>query len=223
MFVVSEIDARVRTDEGGNLVLPTVVRVNKFDDDSVADFARSFTAVVDSGQPIVPIVIDSFGGDVYSLMAMVDIIRASKVPVATVVTGKAMSAGAVLFSCGSEGYRFVGPNATIMIHDVSTGGEPDKKVEEVKADSEETTRINNRMYDVLSENCGKPVGYFMKLANAKHRVDWYLSPQDAIKHNLANHIGVPTLTFAVRAEYKLSLEAQRSISSIETSLPKKRR
>ena len=44
-----------------------------------------------SGQKVVPIEIDSFGGQVYSLMSMIAAIKASRIPLATIVQGKAIS------------------------------------------------------------------------------------------------------------------------------------
>jgi hypothetical protein len=66
---------------------------------------------------------------------MVANIKASNIPVATIVEGKAMSCGALLFSYGASGYRFMDKHATIMIHDVSSGARG--KIEEIKADAKD--------------------------------------------------------------------------------------
>ena len=95
-----------------------------------------------SGQPVIPVIIDSYGGQVYSLMSMISDIKHSKIPVATIVQGKAMSCGAILFSFGTEGYRYMDPDATLMIHDVSSM--EIGKVEEIKASAEETERLNQK-------------------------------------------------------------------------------
>ena len=101
---------------------PIIIRVNKFDEKSATDFATKMALAHNSGQQVIPIVIDSYGGQVYSLMSMVAAIEASDLPVATIVEGKAMSCGAVLLTFGEQGMRFAAPNATVMIHDVSSGG-----------------------------------------------------------------------------------------------------
>ena len=75
-----------------------------------------------TGQKVIPVVIDSYGGQVYSLMSMIAAIESAELPVATIVEGKAMSCGAVLLSFGEQGMRFADPHATVMIHDVSSGG-----------------------------------------------------------------------------------------------------
>ena len=73
--------------------LPIVIRVRKFDEVAAKEFSNSINKAQNSGQPIVPVVIDSYGGQVYSLMSMISDIRHSKIPVATIVQGKAMSCG----------------------------------------------------------------------------------------------------------------------------------
>ena len=129
--------------------LPTIIRVNKFDESAAKAFSAAMTRAQNTGQPVVPVIIDSYGGQVYSLMSMISDIEHSKVPVATIVQGKAMSCGAILFSFGAEGYRYMDPHATLMIHDVSSM--KFGKVEEVKAGAEETERLNKRVPDLKIE------------------------------------------------------------------------
>ena len=100
--------------------LPVVIRVRKFDEPAAKAFSDEMARAQNSGQPIIPIIIDSYGGQVYSLMSMISDIKHSRIPVATIVQGKAMSCGAILFSFGAEGMRYMDPDATVMIHDVSS-------------------------------------------------------------------------------------------------------
>jgi ATP-dependent Clp protease protease subunit len=156
-----------------------------------------------SGQSIIPIVINSYGGDVYALFSMVDQINSCKVPVATIVEGKAMSAGAVLFTCGAEGHRYIAPNATLMIHEVSSwsGG----KNEEIKASSIEVDRLNERLMKLMAKNCGKKDNYFIDLVHEKRHADWFLTPQECLQHNIATVIGCPgfEVTFSMDSKFGL--------------------
>ena len=113
---------------------PVIVTVNKFDEDSAKEFRTKVAMAHNTGQKIIPVIIDSYGGQVYSLMSMISTIKNSELPIATIVEGKAMSCGAILLSFGTEGYRFVDKDATVMIHDVSSGQLG--KVEEVVAEGE---------------------------------------------------------------------------------------
>jgi ATP-dependent Clp protease protease subunit len=180
---------------------PIIIRVNKFDEDSAKEFNQHMSIAQCTGQNVIPVVIDSYGGQVYSLMSMIGAIRSSKIPVATVVEGKAMSCGALLFSFGAEGMRYMDPDATLMIHDVSTGAIG--KIEEVKADAKEGERLNKKVYEMMARNCGKPADYFLKLVHDRGHADWYLEAQEAKTHNLANELRIPTLTCKVDLKYIL--------------------
>ena len=120
---------------------PVIIRVNKFDEKAAQDFNNKMAAAQSTGQKVVPVIIDSYGGQVYSLMSMISAIKSSEIPVATIVEGKAMSCGAVLLSFGEQGMRFADPDATVMIHDVSSGGYG--KIEELKADVKEAERLDD--------------------------------------------------------------------------------
>ena len=123
---------------------PVIIRVNKFDEDSANKFQLEIAQAHNTGQKVIPVIIDSYGGQVYSLMTMISAIKHAEIPVATIVEGKAMSCGAVLLTFGEEGMRFADPDATIMIHDVSSGGYG--KVEELKASSEEAGRLDDKIF-----------------------------------------------------------------------------
>jgi ATP-dependent Clp protease protease subunit len=180
---------------------PIIIRVNKFDEDSAKEFTDAMSRAQNTGQTVIPIVIDSYGGQVYSLMAMIAAIKASRVPVATIIEGKAMSCGAILFSFGAEGKRYMDPDATLMIHDVSSGAWG--KVEEIKADAKEVERLNKKVYEMMARNCGKPSDYFLKMVHERGHADWYLDATEAKGHNLANELRIPTLTCKIDLNYIL--------------------
>lgn len=151
-----------------------------------------------SKQGILPIVIDTYGGSVYSLLSMIDGIKSLKLPVATIVESKAMSCGAILFTFGKEGYRFVNQHATVMIHDVSTHAWG--KIEDVKTSATEGDRLNEMVYKMMAQNCGQPDSYFYDMVSKIRGGDLYLSPEDCVKHKLANRIHAPTLSYKVSVD-----------------------
>ena len=177
---------------------PVIIRVNKFDEESAKKFDQEFAQAHNTGQKVIPVVIDSYGGQVYSLMAMISSISHSELPVATIVEGKAMSCGAVLFSFGTQGYRFMDPNATVMIHDVSSMDMG--KVEELKAGALEADRLNTIIYTMMAQNCGKKDDYFMKIVDKKKHADWFLDAKQAKRHGMANHLRVPKLNINVTVD-----------------------
>jgi len=180
---------------------PIIIRVNKFDEESAKKFNDEIALAHNTGQDVIPVVIDSYGGQVYSLMAMISAIRNAEIPVATIIEGKAMSCGAILFSFGEEGRRFMDPNATVMIHDVSSMDMG--KVEELKAGAKEADRLNGIVYKMMAQNCGKKDDYFMKIVDKKKHADWFLDAIEAKKHGLANHLRVPKLSITVEVNIDL--------------------
>ena len=180
--------------------LPTIIRVRKFDDPAAKEFSNLMMKAQNTGQPVVPVIIDSYGGQVYSLMSMISDIRHSKVPVATIVQGKAMSCGAILFSFGADGRRYMDPDATVMIHDVSSMNWG--KIEEIKAGAEETERLNQKVYQMMAENCGHHKDYFLDMIHEKGHADWFLDADEARKHNLANHLHVPEMKIETKVNFK---------------------
>lgn len=197
------VDERIKIKNVSDLLKhDVVIYVNKFNEDAVDEFATAFAAAHETGQEIIPIVIDSYGGQVYSLLAMVDLIKSSDKTIATIVMGKAMSCGAVLLTCGTEGYRFASPTSTIMIHDVSSGAWG--KIEEMKADVKEGERLNKIIFDLMDKNCGLKKNTLLdKLRKEQNSTDWYLTPTQAKKLNVVNHVKVPKLITTVSVKTEL--------------------
>lgn len=191
------IDPKVRV-PAEVLQLPHVVQVRgEFCEEMAEDFANAMNAAENTGQEVVPVVIDSYGGDVYALLSMIDTIHACSVPVATIVTGKAMSAGAVLLSCGAEGLRFAAPNATIMVHSAWESG-LSGNADQVKVGADELNRLNQKILEVMSRNCGHDKNYFHKIMVQKKNTDWYLNAKEAVKHGLVNHVRLPEFNVNVK-------------------------
>ena len=177
---------------------PTIITVNEFTEESAKKFQDQMSVAQNSGQKVVPVEIDSFGGQVYSLMSMIAAIKASRIPVATIVQGKAMSCGAILASFGEDGLRFMDKDATLMIHDVSSYAFG--KIEDLKADAREADRLNKKVYTMMARNCGKPDDYFTKLIHDKGHADWFLDAEEAKEHGLIDHIRMPEMNIKVTVD-----------------------
>jgi len=208
MRYILDIDPRFKIQEEvvKTWSLPVYISISgDIDEENAKKFRDNLSMTEDaayrSGQEIIPITIDTFGGDVYALMGMIDAIKNCALPIATIIEGKAHSAGAFLFSCGTEGYRFMGPNASLMIHSVSAGYFG--RVEELKTRTEEVVRVNEKLFEIMSQNCGHHPEYFSRIVKEK-QIDWFLTTDEATKHNLANKIHLPT--FKVKAELSYKFE-----------------
>jgi ATP-dependent protease ClpP protease subunit len=195
-----EVDPRIKVRVLPDLIdLPVVIRLKKFNEEGADKFSEELAKAHDTGQPIIPIVVDSYGGQVYSVLGMISEIQSCSLPVATICESKAMSAGSILFGLGNKGLRFMSPHATLMLHEVSS--HQFGKIEDLRADVEEIDRINTYIFELLSKNCGKPKNYFLKMIHGKGHTDWYLSAKDARKHGLCNHIRLPKLNVKISVDY----------------------
>ena len=176
------------------------------DEESARKFVDGLTGAENAArlanQEVLPLVIDSPGGCVYACLQIVDAMQDCSIKIATIVEGKAMSAGAVMFSCGAEGHRYIGPNATVMIHQAAHRG-GGGKVHEVRANANELDRLNEKILKIMAANCGKPAGYFIDKIKKDHgNADWYLDAKTALKENVANHIRLPSFDIQVKMDYK---------------------
>jgi ATP-dependent protease ClpP protease subunit len=60
--------------------------------------------------------INSDGGNLTDAFALMDVMRTSPVPIATVGMGNLMSSAFMIFAAGKKGQRAIGKNTSIMIH-----------------------------------------------------------------------------------------------------------
>lgn len=181
--------------------VPEIIRVNEFEEKNVKEFEESLDKAHMTGQPVIPIIIDSYGGQAHGVMGMIAAIESCRVPVATCLLTKAFSAGALLFCHGTEGYRFMHPDAQLMIHDVAagTGG----KIEEMKSHTNYVNELNNILYRKTSKHLGKQENYLQEQIKKHNHVDWFLNAKEAKKHGIANHLRIPCFNIEVSLKVEL--------------------
>ena len=162
------VDPVIRARHADLIKTPVVVLVQQFNEQGVKDFREDMERAHSTGQPIIPILIDSYGGSVYGCLDMISMLQKASLPVYTVVNGKAMSAGAILFGMGQK--RFMAQNSTLMLHDAATytGG----KIEEIKADAKECDRLNKLIFGLIAKNVGQKENYFYNMIHEKGHADW---------------------------------------------------
>ena len=167
---------------------PILTRVNDFDEWSSRMLSWSIQDTKNNNQKSLALVIDSYGGDAYSLMGMIDIIKNSGLDVITIASAKAMSCGAFLLSFGKK--RYATENATIMIHGMS--GSVSGDVQKAKNKAKELERMNNKAFEMLDKNTNQQPGFWLNKLKENNNNDLYLSAQQALDWGLITDIGVPT-------------------------------
>lgn len=199
MNFITEISPLIKTLE--LKVEPIIIVINEFNEETANTFSEAVSLAHNTGQKVIPVIIDSYGGQAYSLLSMISTIKSSNIPIATIVKGKAMSCGAILSSFGEDGLRFMDKDAVLMIHDVSTAAFG--KVEELKADAREAERLNKKLYTMMARNCGKADDYFLNLIHDKGHADWFLEAEEAKEHNIVQQLRIPRLKGKVSVDIEL--------------------
>ena len=170
---------------------PIVVRIEgEIDDDALEQFRSSFNKAIARNQPLIPVVIHTTGGDVYDALAMMALMQSAPMPVVTIVPSHAYSAGVLLFAAGTKGHRYIGPNATLMMHDTSVE-ELSGNCRTITHEASELKRINTMMYRLLAENCGQRKDFFSRKVRACEGDDLYINAETAHKWKLADHLALP--------------------------------
>ena len=93
--------------------------------------------------------INSEGGDLGDAIGLVDLMRGVGVNVRTLGYGNIMSAAFMIFAAGQKGYRAIGKNTTIMVHQFNDSLEG--KYHDMRAYAKECDRYNKKMEQILSE------------------------------------------------------------------------
>jgi ATP-dependent Clp protease protease subunit len=99
--------------------------------------------------------INSPGGSVYDAMAIYDTMQYVTNDIQTVGIGIQASAAAFLLSSGTKGKRSILPNATVMIHQPSSGTRG--KVTDMEIDLKESLRIKRRLNEIMAKATGQKV------------------------------------------------------------------
>ena len=133
----------------------------------------------ESNEPIT-IFINSYGGALTDLYAIIDTIDVIKSPVITFASGAAYSCGAYLLSCGEQ--RYVTENTDTMFHEVQTitYGSLTKNEEELA----KSRVINDKLLTLFAENTGKTFDEISLLA----KNDYYMSSKQALSFGLVDGI-----------------------------------
>lgn len=124
--------------------------------------------ILDKNLPI-DIIINSYGGDIYSSLAVYDILRmASNNGIKIRTTAfTAMSGGLIIYLAGDERNCLV--NSTLMAHSVSAGVEG--KIEDMVTDLKETKRLQEIMVSILASRTKKSKRFWKK--EIKHKDRFY--------------------------------------------------
>jgi ATP-dependent Clp protease protease subunit len=181
---------------------PVVIYLAGINDTLSQQVIQKTNDIVASQQDIVPVVIDSYGGSVYSAFAILEALRSVKKPVLTYVASKAMSAGGFLSVTGTKGLRYAAPTATFLVHQVASWSIG--KLEDLKVDVAESERLNKLLFAMMDDAAGKRPGYFERQMQKRGNADWFFTAEEALDMGFIDHIGTPEIE--IKASLSVSID-----------------
>jgi ATP-dependent Clp protease, protease subunit len=127
--------------------------------------------------------INSEGGNLGDAIGLVDLMR-GLLSVRTLAYGNLMSAAFIIFAAGEKGYRAVGKNTTIMIHQFNDelGG----KYHDMRAYSKECDRYHEKMAQLLSD-CSNLSAKDVK-SKFLRPTDTWMSAEELVEYGIADII-----------------------------------
>lgn len=196
-----------------NVISPPIVRkldepaiffIQDFEQEKVPEFKTCIEKAFDLDQTILPIYIESYGGEVYTLnyiVALIDKYRKLGMKFSTICDSYAMSCGADLFCYGEENLRFLGEGAHLMFHSSSVGTEG--KIKDVRSNVRQVENMEKDFHAKIDKHLKKKKGFMEKLIYRDGGADVYVSAKEATELGLAT-IGTPK--FSIELETKIKVE-----------------
>lgn len=192
------------------IIHPKSFYLTEFSSGSVRALSTRISEAIDLGQGIFPIFIESMGGDMSSLKAMMSILASAKrkgLKISTITSGEAASAGAFIFCLGDDGLRFMGDHAHIMIHGIQVSSVPDGRASEQKELFNEIMKEEQELLQVVSSNLKGPRNkdWLKKELHKRKDIDWFLNAKEALDIGIAHYIGLPTFSLKLTSEISVVL------------------
>ncbi|KUI99753.1 ATP-dependent Clp endopeptidase proteolytic subunit ClpP [Vibrio sp. MEBiC08052] len=126
--------------------------------------------------------INSPGGSVDAGLSIYDTMEFIKPDVSTVCMGQACSMGAFLLAGGTDGKRFMLPNARAMIHQPlgGFGGQ----ASDIQIHTQEILKIKQKLNDLLAKHTGQPLDVIERDTDR----DNFMSAQQAVDYGLVDAV-----------------------------------
>lgn len=171
IILSSEVD-----DASVSEIIQYICDINDFDDEGEEN-------LVEYERKPLKLIVNSFGGSVYDGFALIGVIENSRTPIHTYCYGSAMSMALLILVSGHK--RFGHRLSTFMYHECLDELAYDK-LSILTENIEETKRVMNVYDSFLME---KTILKKKQLDEVKKlKRDWYMSPDEALKHKIIDKI-----------------------------------
>ena len=184
------------------MMLPQPMNRNLFlakqvDQSSINDISKAIIAINENDEHIkrvyeayditynskpINLYIDSYGGQVYQCFGLLGIMKSSKIPIHTIVTGCAMSCGFLISVAGHK--RFGYPKSTYLYHQVSGGAVGKSK--DLEDEVIEVLRLQEMIEDHTLEQTKISKSKLKRVY--KNKTDWFIDTEEALKLKVIDEI-----------------------------------
>lgn len=130
----------------------------------------------------IKIYINSYGGSVYDMWSLIDIILNAKSPIYTYCTGYAMSAAFQIFLAGRK--RFSTKHSTFMYHQMSCWRQG--KYQDLVEDREQMDYLQKTIEEYVIDRTNLTKSDLDDIRERKR--DFFINPQDALKWGIVDEI-----------------------------------
>jgi ATP-dependent Clp protease, protease subunit len=136
--------------------------------------------------PTAPIqfFLNSPGGSIHSMFAMVDAMLTTSCPIITIGTGIIMSAAVPILAAGDKGSRYITPHTRLLLHQ-QTGGQIGSQ-SNIRVAFEESEVLHNMHKDLLKRLTKINKTTLNKIM--ENPTDYYFGVDEALKFGIADHI-----------------------------------
>lgn len=134
----------------------------------------------------IKLYINTYGGSADEMFAIYDVMNFCKkhCDIQTIGIGKVMSAGTLLLAAGTQGKRFIGKYARVMIHAVNGGSVGE--LHNLQNEMEQMAGLQDSYIQAMSDETSMTKRQIQTLINRK--VNVYLNSEEAIEKGLADEV-----------------------------------
>lgn len=130
----------------------------------------------------IKLYINSYGGSVYDMWGLIDIILNSKTPIYTYCTGYAMSAAFKIFLAGHKRYCY--KHSTFMYHQMSC--RLSGKLQDIEEDREEMDDQNTQIEEYVINRTNLTKDDIKEIREKKK--DFYIHSDKAVKYGIVDEV-----------------------------------
>jgi ATP-dependent Clp protease protease subunit len=151
----------------------------------------------------IDLYIQSFGGSVDDMWALIDIIESSQTPIFTYCSGYCMSSAALIFLAGH--YRYMSKHSHIMFHQMSVGSYD--KITDRKLTNKYLDEEHKEMMKYIKKHTKLGKKFFKRFD--KNKEDIYLTSKECLKYGICDEIIKKS---NLRKEVLSQIEASKNVN-----------